>query len=442
MALAAEYWATVTGVDPWDGLSLASAAVIDPNDANDIWTIINAEVAPTVDVVINLCADATVPINAGVAISRDATSTFRIALQGRDAADTVDQEVTLDAQGGAYSIITLTASDYWFFKDIHATNNDRISPNYGWSMGSGAGWSAFLRCTGSWAYRGIHQTGGQQNSFDSCYAHNNKHYGIFSSRNTGSIVNCVSHNNGDAGIYSNKAITRCITYDNGVIGIRGFHITQCISVRDVRAFYGYSSTGTNNWHNCIAVDSANYAYFVEAGNQAMTLRRCADYNNTSGRSSGGTLLMDEDDPGLSADPFIEGAPKLVLFSGGSGATASNNGSDSDIEDLSGSGWGGNVAVGDRIRFFENSTQHEDALETVVTAISVGSDNVITVSPQVTAGTNKQCWLGGGNFALNNDANGGVLCKNLLGTSSLDGGWSTSYLDIGAVQRKDRVVLIS
>jgi hypothetical protein len=186
--------------------------------------------------------------------------------------------------------------------------------------------------------------------------------------------------------------------------------------------------------DCISVDNS-YGYGMVGTNYNIYLLRCADYNNPSGRVdlNGGTLYGDDDDPGLSADPFVEPGPKYTLAAGAAGATSTDNGGDSNIEDLNNGSWGGSVSVGDRIRFFNASTSDEDALETVVTAVSVGADDdIITVSPQVTAATQKQCWLGGGNFALNASANGGIKCRNTDGTATVDS-WSTDYLDIGAVQ---------
>ena len=185
---------------------------------------------------------------------------------------------------------------------------------------------------------------------------------------------------------------------------------------------------------CISAENAGWGYKINLAAHTLYMLRCADYSNTSGRvDSAGRLIADEDDPGLSADPFVEGAPKYELASGASGCTSVDNGSNSDLEDLNNGSWGGGVAVGDRIRFFAGGTSVHEAEETIVTAISVGGDDdIITVSPQVTVGAQKQCWLGGGNFALNDAAGGGTLCRNTAGRLTADG-WSTDYLDIGAVQ---------
>ena len=433
--LAGEYWATDGGAGTKTGLSLANAAAIDPNDANDLWTIINAGTVIS-DVIINLCVDGTVSIAATGGISKDGTSTYRIVCQGRYAADTADARVVLDAGGGAFSVFTLTICDFWTFKDLAATNTNRASGNDGWNITSSADDCTWIRCEGNWCYNGFDlSTGSSDAAVYSCLAHNNANHGLNLPVLTCVNDRLVAHNNGGIGITCKGRNVRPISYDNGSWGILVTFLSQGVAFRN-------GSTGIRIAANsypglvidCISVSNAEYGFRSAVSSYSIYMSRCADYDNTSGRvDSTGTLIADEGDPGLSADPFVEAAPKYELAAGAAGCTAVDNGGESNLEDLNNGSWGGSVAVDDRIRFFSNSTQHEDALETVVTAISVGGDDdIITVSPQVTAGTQKQCWLGGGNFALNDTAGGGTLCRNTAGRSTTDG-WSTDYLDIGAVQ---------
>jgi hypothetical protein len=436
MALAGEYWATDGGAGTKTGLSLANAAGIDPNAADDIWTIINGDTVVS-DVRINLCADSAVTIGSTVSIVKDGTTGNRLSVHGRDAADTTDTEVILDAGGGAFPVITLTTADYWVWFDIHATNTNLLNPNDAWAIGGNADNLTFVRCTGSWGYRGFDFISGALYSvLVDCRAHNNTSDGFSIVSFASVIVGCVSHNNAGRGFYSWGSVTRCISYDNGDNGFTVQNLTGCVSFDNAgNGFHVFSTIPSGVCVDCISVSNSAWGYDIAATVHVLYLLRCADYDNTSGRvdTTQGTLLGDDDDPGLSADPFVEAAPKYTLAAGAGGATSTDNGGDSNIEDLNNGSWGGSVEVGDRIRFFEVGTDEEDAIETVVTAVSVGADDdVITVSPQVTAATQKQCWLGGGNFALNAAAGGGAKCRNTGGRATVDG-WSTDYQDIGAVQ---------
>lgn len=435
--LAGEYWATDGGSGTKTGLSLANAAAIDPADADDLWTIINAGTVVS-DITINVCVDGTASIAATIGISKDATTVYRIVCQGRNAADTADARVVLDAGGGAFSVFTLTVCDYWTWKDLVGFNTDRASGNDGWNASANADNCTWIRCEGVWCYRGMDISASATfGTLINCLARNNVSYGISYSAVTGRLLGCVAHNNGSLGIYDKSIGIRNLSYDNGNTGFLGEQWLQCVSYRNaIDGFRVTSSSFPGVAIDCISAENALWGYKKEFGAHTLYLLRCADNGNTSGRvDSAGRLIADEDDPGLSADPFVEGAPKYILSAGASGATAIDNGSDSLVYDLSGNGWGGNVAVGDRIRFFGGGTGVQYAEEAVVLGISVtGDDNIILVNPQLNNLAQKQCWLGGGNFALNGDASGGKLCRNNAGLVGIDP-WSTDYLDIGARQHK-------
>jgi hypothetical protein len=398
------------------------------------------------DVELRICGDPTggdqniVLGGALDAIARDSTAINRIIWAGYSNADgTTRAEVTIDANGGAFKVLNPVTADYHIFIDIHCTNTNRASGNDGWHFDSGADYCTLIRCRGSWASYGIyaHTTARFLTVID-CRGHNNVLRGISAGSSDHMLLGCVGHNNGNVGLAGGGGCTRCIAYDNADVGIYANHVAECAAYNNLTGFQSASNFFVGDFRDCISVGNAAYGYRVLGTGATMYLLRCAGYDNTSGRLSSefvGTWLADDDDPGISANPFVEAAPKYVLAAGASGATASDNGAASNIEDLDNGGWGGSVQIGDRIRFFENSTDVEDAIESVVTAINVGADaDVITVSPQVTAGAQKQCWLGGGNFALNNEENGGAKCRNTTGRATLDG-WSTDYLDIGAVQHQ-------
>ncbi len=106
--------------------------------------------------------------------------------------------------------------------------------------------------------------------------------------------------------------------------------------------------------------------------------------------SQGANASDTNGGGPSGRVGVDDGPVYSLSAGAGGATASDNGADSNIEDLSGGGWFG-VLVGDYLCWDVSGTPQW----TIVTACNVGGDpDVITVAPQVTAGAQKACRVGG------------------------------------------------
>lgn len=94
-----------------------------------------------------------------------------------------------------------------------------------------------------------------------------------------------------------------------------------------------------------------------------------------------------------------GVVDYALAAGAAGATATDNGADSNIEDLNNGSWAG-VTV-DMTLCFDTGGAKQVA---TVTAINVGADpDVITVSPQVTAAAQKGCNVGGAFLTINRSA---------------------------------------
>lgn len=101
------------------------------------------------------------------------------------------------------------------------------------------------------------------------------------------------------------------------------------------------------------------------------------------------------------------APTYTLAAGANGATATDNGADSDIEDLNNGAWG-DTQVDDWL-CFDTGGAKEFAR---VIAIDVGADtDVITVSPQVTAAAEKGCNVCGAWATI--DGGGTSPAANLL-----------------------------
>lgn len=85
-----------------------------------------------------------------------------------------------------------------------------------------------------------------------------------------------------------------------------------------------------------------------------------------------------------------GAPKYTLAAGAGGATSTDNGADSDVEDLNNGSWG-TTAVDDWLCFDTGDTVQVARVK----AIDVGADeDVITVTPQLTELAQKGCNVGG------------------------------------------------
>ena len=293
------YWATNAGAGTKAGTSLANAAVVDPADANDIWAIINALGALTDDITIKLCGDAS--ITATCEITKDATAAFTIIVQGRNAGDTADAEVEIDAGNGAFSVFTLTAADFWDFRQVYATNTSEAAGMDGWLISVNADGVAWYKCRASYCYRGWDfASGGKYGRLLLCHAHDNAEDGIRCEETT-SCVFCQSMDNGGDGYYWGTQIG-CLAAGNGI----GFHLCKCPTFCTAYnnggdGFAAYEATAVSVVA-CIA--ESNGCFGFGAGTATLLLLRCADYVNTSGRVSGGNVL-DLDGVSYTASAFVD-----------------------------------------------------------------------------------------------------------------------------------------
>lgn len=323
----AEWWATDGGVGSFAGTSLANAADIDPAGA-DIWTIIAANGPADKDITINLCADSPVSVSSACTVSADSSAINIITIQGRTAADDADAEVTLDAGGGAFSALDLVTADRCVVMRVHGTNTDQSAGNNGINVGANADNASLIDCRGSWAYDGIYGAGAYYVSYIRPYAHNNVHYGLSIAGAASSIViDPIAHNNGGTNIYSVGYLVRPLSYDSGGSGVFCYGATGGVVSRSGSAGLGHITTTYPCFLlDMIFTDNANWGVTGASTSYSFYLHRCADYGNSSGRISiSGTLLGDVDNPNLTADPFVEAAPKKELSAGAAGATATGNG---------------------------------------------------------------------------------------------------------------------
>jgi hypothetical protein len=280
------YWATNAGAGTKAGTSLGNAAVTDPADANDIWTIINASGAPADDTTVKLCGDAA--ITATCTITQDATDTHKIIIQGRNAGDTADAKVTIDAGGGAFPIFNFTAADFWEIRQVYAYNTSKGAGNNGFTVGANADYVSFYGCEISDCYRGIEFSGSSgYGRVLSCHAHDNGSGGFLGALTT-LWSNSQAIDNGGDGFYRGVAVD-CLA-DNNADGFR-----QCLGALRVVA-YGNSGDGIEAAadSNCIIVDSiveANGAFGANVSADATAyLLRVASKSNTSGRISGDNYI--------------------------------------------------------------------------------------------------------------------------------------------------------
>lgn len=300
MATPATIWATNAGAGAANGTSLADAYSL----ANAVVAV-NALGALSQHLTVRICGDCV--IAAALAVTKDATTTWRITWQGRDAADSGDAEIDIDANDGAHSVWTLTAADLHEWRHLHPTNTDEAVGNHGWDVTANADYCFWYKCRASHCCDGwVAVTGTLVSKVVECRAHDNAGRGFYLEK--GAVhVECVAHDNAGRGFDGGKC-DRCLSYGNS----DGFKTThppvECIS-------YGNSGQGFRTGHtdrilvvDCIAVNNGAYSYYVAAATGAMQLNRCADYGNTSGRNNSGTgSWVDIGDPGLTADPFVDAA---------------------------------------------------------------------------------------------------------------------------------------
>lgn len=297
MATPATIWATNAGAGAADGTSLADAYSL----ANAIAAI-NGLGALSQDLTLKICGDCVTA--AALAVTKDATTTYRVIVQGRSAGDTADAEVDIDADDGAYDVWTLTTADYWSLRHVHAKNTDEAAGHDGFALGADADNVTFESCRASHCNDGWDVNAAAWTQFYGCRAHHNAAYGLFGGSYTSAIVRCLAHNNTD-GIYKGQQV-ECVGYNNTVMGLRPWGTaTRCIAHGN--GSHGFRNGAAENlFVDCLSVGNGGYGFYNGTA-EAIALFRSGDYNNTSGRKTGNNVYADLDDPGLTADPFVDAA---------------------------------------------------------------------------------------------------------------------------------------
>ena len=305
MAHGSTLWAAATAAGAKDGTSLANAAGIDPGVADDIWTIVNADVPASGGTTIKLCAEEQVATTAKIEITRDAAVADPFIVKGRGIDDIADAQVVLDADDGAFPVVQLTTADYWRFLRITAQNTDENTPNHAWDVGVNADNCGWYSCKGIHAFRGFgFNTGSASNLLALCEASDNVDYGFYGGLDKLRGWGCISHNNGGRGHYGG-IWSRCIASENGGDGwYYGAAFVGCIAYSNTG--YGFDPYVNALVVDCIAVDNSSYGFDATSGSGPSFLVNFAHYNNTSGAINGarkieiGTIA-------LTADPFVDAA---------------------------------------------------------------------------------------------------------------------------------------
>jgi len=306
MALPSTLWAAAAAAGAKDGSSLANAAGIDAGAANDIWTIVNADAPAAGGTTVRLCADSPVTVSGGATVTRDGTNANRFTLQGRTAADDADAEVALDANGGAFPVLTLATADYWLVNDFRATNTNQAAGNSGVVVSVDADNLGFARCRADNCYQGFALASASTfNWLRACRADNNA--------STGFVLNlycranyCVAHENGGHG-FDGGDLSRCLAYTNVGTGLIVSTLGVGLVAYDNGLGFTCLSTGPVLLEDCVATGNATYGYSCALTTHHLTLSRCASYSNTSGRSLATGKLVDSEAIVLTANPFIDAA---------------------------------------------------------------------------------------------------------------------------------------
>ncbi len=246
-------------------------------------------------------------IGATFEITKDATSTYAITMQGRNAADTADALVDVDANAGGYHAILLTSADFWRFKNIGAIN--AAGGFAGWKVTASADHCTWIECEardnngGGWEAT----VGALFTACINCYAARNSGFrgGFYSLYR---LDGCVGDGNtGDGNFYLVFEHARnCISID----GVRGFH--QAPNLADCTVYNssndGITGKGDSNglWNRCIVVDAGAAGYEAHVDG-TQTMLDCAHHNCTSGRLNNSVAIDDINPITLGSSPFIDAA---------------------------------------------------------------------------------------------------------------------------------------
>ncbi len=312
--LAATYWATAAGANSFSGLDLANAAKIDPNLEGDIWTIINAGTVVE-PVTIKLCGGA--PIGAAININKDATGDFPITVQGRNAGDTADALVTIDANDGAYDVFTLTTADFWVFNDIEAANNSEGFEVHGFEVTANADNVSFNRCKANHCAKGWSFGNGAVGAhLHDCVAEDNASTGFSGIRTNPSLLeSCISRSN-VTGFFQISVAVGCIANNNTGDGFgQCENLSHCTAYANGADGFVCVTNGRANWTDCISNSNTSDGFLVNDGWTFLT--RCAAYGN-GGSDINGSNYTGVDMITLTADPFIDAASEDFRLTVGSG----------------------------------------------------------------------------------------------------------------------------
>lgn len=315
MAHAATLYATDGGAGLKDGSSLANAAAIDPSDANDIWTIVMGDLPASGDTQIWLCADAAVTVNSTIAVTRDGIEGQRFVVRGRNAAGTADAEVTLNANGGAYSVVTMTTGDHWTWYDIDAYNTNQASGNNAWTIGANADHCIWIRCSARDAYYGFSNAGANNQWYDS-RALDNASDG-WQGATAVRCHFCTSQGNGGSGYDVPGTLVQCMAISNTSDGYaNAVWCLYCTAYGNGSHNYVASTNSNPVFMFCVSEAPGAYDYYCTSSGQA-TLYKCASAPGGSGRLGGTTSNMSD------IDPIINSSGTFFVAAGSGDFTPNN-----------------------------------------------------------------------------------------------------------------------
>lgn len=305
--LPATLWATASGAGAKDGTSLANAAVSDPADANDIWSILNGGSLAQAVTEIRLCGDYTPTATADINNAGD--DTHRLRVRGRNAGDTADLLIDVNAGGGAFAVFTLTAAAWAEFWNIKARNTSQGFNNDAWRIPGSASQLTWYRCHGAAAKAGWKGSATAQDlHWIECYAYDNAAEGWNGDPGvpTTQCVRCVARSNGTQGFDDIAVLDQCIADGNTQEGVRtALRISGSILYGNGASGYAMFGSGVLLTMNETSI-VGNGGYGLDASNGFSSLHNVAFYNNTSG-SINGSAYSSHGQITLTGDPFVDAA---------------------------------------------------------------------------------------------------------------------------------------
>ena len=308
MANPSTLYALPVAVGAKDGTDLDNAAAIDPADANDIWSVVAANGAAAAGgTTIKLCADSPVTVTATASITQDGAAGNWFHVVGRNEADTADAQMVLDADGGAFSVFTCTAADYWAFARITARNTNKAASNCGWNIANSGSRMHWDDCISDETYVGwLFNSGANYHVLHRCLAHDNV-YGIYcwSTTNGVRLVDCEVYHNTNQGVFRAALVAGSLIYDNGGEGLE----ENAVAIRSHLVGNSGNGISTRTSEPSLIADclvAYNGGFGIEAATGRLTIINLAHYLNTSGAING-SGYTEENTIALTADPFVDAA---------------------------------------------------------------------------------------------------------------------------------------